>query len=469
MDTLPPDSDASYRRLSLWLDCLPEPLAPRLALSGSQTADVAIIGAGYTGLWTALYLKQHAPQLDIAIVEAEVAGFGASGRNGGWCSGYLSGISSWLDEPAQREGALRLQRLMFEAVAEVGRVCVAAGIDAQFEHSGQVEAAVRPWQLERCRRELAHYRELGLGEDFIALDAAGVGERVGIAGALGGMFFPHCAAVQPARLVRGLARVVESLGVRIYEQSPVTQFAAGRVRTAQGDIQARQVVLATEGYGCRLPGLARHLIPIHSMMVATAPLDDAQLEATGLQRRHAFNNMDHLVTYGQLTADRRLAFGCRGTYGFANAIMDFHAAQPRFDFVRAKLLELFPALRGVQFTHAWGGCMGVSRSLRPCVSFDPSSGLAWAGGYFGNGVAASNLAGRSLADLLLARDTERLRTPWINPPRERGLRSRLWEPEPLRWLGIHARARWMQWTDAAERRDSFLAPGMNWVLGKVFP
>jgi glycine/D-amino acid oxidase-like deaminating enzyme len=463
--TQPADLDASYRSLAFWLDSLPGPLLPRPALDGDQQADVVIIGAGYTGLWTAWYLSQHAPQLDIALVEAEIAGFGASGRNGGWCSAYLSGIDSWLDDPAQRAGALRLQRLMFDSVGEVGRVCTTAGIDAHFAHDGHVEVAVRPAQLQRVQRELAYYRELGLGEDFIALDAAAVAARISIDGALGGLYTPHCAAIHPARLARGLAQALVQRGVRLYEQSAVTAFQPGSVSTAQGRIRARQVVLATEGYGCKLPGLARKLIPIHSMMVATAPLDSRQLAATGLGRRAVFNNSDHLVTYGQLTADRRLAFGCRGTYGYANELMHFDAAQPRFDFVRGKLLELFPGLAGVEFTHAWGGCMGVARSLRPCVSFDPSSGLAWAGGYFGNGVAASNLAGRSLADLLLGRDSERLRTPWINPARERGLSSRLWEPEPLRWLGIHSRGRWMQWTDAAERRESALAPGMNWLLG----
>jgi glycine/D-amino acid oxidase-like deaminating enzyme len=214
-------------------------------------------------------------------------------------------------------------------------------------------------------------------------------------------------------------------------------------------VQAGAVLLATEGYGRSLPGRERNLIPVHSMMVVTEPLPDDLLRRLGSGRRFCFGNLDHIVTYGQVTADRRIAFGCRGVYFYGSGIRRrFDPADTAFERVRATLLRFFPALSGVRFTHAWGGALGVSRSLRPAVVFDPRQGIGWAGGYFGNGVAAAHLAGRTLADLVSGRDSERLDTPWINPAEA----TRLWEPEPLRWLGFSATRNLMELADRAEYR-----------------
>lgn len=458
----------SYRKLSFWLDTVPGTLTPRAPLPGDREADVAIIGAGYTGLWTAWYLKRLAPDLDVAVLEAETAGFGASGRNGGWCSAYLSGIEGWLENPATHEAGLRLQRLMFANVAEVGRACAAAGIDAHFDHSGHVEIATSPGQRRRLDAFLAQMQAWGLGDDFLPLARDQAADRIAMAGAQGGVYTPHCAAIHPARLVRGLAAALDRAGVRIYERTPVRGWRAGVVVTDRGQVRAPRILLASEGYTSQFPGMQRKLIPVHSTMVATEPLDPGRLQELGLARRYCFNNLDHVVTYGQVTADGRIAFGCRGSYRFGSGIQCFDPADARFARVRATLARLFPALEGVRFTHAWGGCMGVTRSLRPAVCFDEGTGFGWAGGYFGNGVGATHLAGRTLADLVLGRATERTATPWVNPPRERDLRRGLWEPEPLRWLGIRARLAWMHATDRAERRDSMLAPGMNRVLETVF-
>jgi len=463
------NTDASYRKLSFWLDTMPDSLEPRPSLQGNAAADVAIIGAGYTGLWTAWYLKQHSPALDIAVVEAEIAGFGASGRNGGWCSAYLSGIEGWLDDPQQRESALRLQRLMFQTVADIGAACQDASIDAQFEQAGHVEIAVLPAQLVRMQREVAYWQSLGLGDAIHELSADETQDRVNMEHAVGGFYMPHCAAVHPARLARGLAERLAERGVRIYEQSPVTLFGPGEVRTREGRLRAKRVLLATEGYTSQLHHYRRKLVPLHSTMVATEPLDASRLEATGLQRRYCFNNLNHIVTYGHLTADRRIAFGCRGSYRYGSRIQHFDPSNSVFERVRNTLTGMFPGLAGVHFTHAWGGCMGVARTLQPSVCFHEPSGIGWAGGFFGNGVAATHLAGRTLADLALQRDTERVHTPWVNPPEVRYLTKRLWEPEPVRWLGIKSRTAWMHWTDWAERRAEPLAGPMNWVLEHVFP
>ncbi len=202
-----------YRKLSYWHDSLPEPLVPRSRLENDIEVDIAIAGAGYTGLWTAYYLKKLKPELSIAIIESEIAGFGASGRNGGWCSSYLSGLGKALVQPDLADAAKRLQRLLFDTVKEVGRVSEQESIDCHFDQSGQIEAAILPAQLLRVREHVDFMHDLGFGEqDFRWLTAQQLSEQINVDGALGGMHMSHCAAIHPARLARGLADVVEKQG-----------------------------------------------------------------------------------------------------------------------------------------------------------------------------------------------------------------------------------------------------------------
>jgi glycine/D-amino acid oxidase-like deaminating enzyme len=456
----------AYRDLSFWHDSLPGDLKPRPALNGEARCDVAIVGAGYTGLWTAWYLRQLDPALNIVILEAQIAGFGASGRNGGWCSAYLSGIEGWLDDPAQRERAVRLQRLMFHTVHDIGQLAAEQSIDCHFDQSGALEIAVNPAQLRRLRDQLDHLRRLGFGEqDYRWLEGDALAGIPDVGGAIGAVLMPHCAAIHPARLARGLADRLEQAGVRIHEQSPVTAYEPGTVHTGGGRVRAEAVILATEGYGPALPGRRRLLIPVHSMMVATEPLPDELIEQLRLQRRYCFGNLDHQVTYGQRTADNRIAFGCRGSYRYGSAVRGFTGDEPVFEAVRNTLLRFFPALRGVRFTHAWGGALGVSRSLRPTVCFDADRRLGWAGGYFGNGVAAAHLAGQTLADLVTGQDTERVRTPWVS----HGDALRRWEPEPLRWLGFSMARNFMWMADRAEYRDSRSASAWRKLAEGLMP
>jgi len=456
-----------FRKKSFWLDSVPGSLAPRPALQGDIEVDIAIVGAGYTGLWTAYYLKKIEPSLNVAILEAEVAGFGASGRNGGWCSAYLSAIDRWLTDPQQRDAAIRLQRLMFNTVSEVGRVAERESIDCHFEQSGALEIAVLPAQLKRLQEELEFMRGLGFNEgDYRFLSAREVRETLKVDQAMGAILMSHCAAIHPARLARGLAETVEGMGVRLYEQSPVLELEGDQLRTPQGAVTAGITLLATEGYGNSLPEHRRRLIPVHSMMVVTEPLSEQQSDAICLHKRTTFTNLDRVTTYGQLTADKRIAFGCRGTYHFASRIQNhFDAEDPEFDLVRQTLLRFFPALEGIRFTHAWGGAMGVSRTLQPAVHFDSEKRLGGAGGYFGNGVGATHLAGQTLADLVTGRDTERVHTPWVNPP----TLHRKWEPEPLRWLGIKSARVLMHWADRAEYRGGRSTMVIAKTLDKLLP
>lgn len=453
-----------YRKLSFWHDSVPDSLEPRPALRGEKKADIAIVGAGYTGLWTAWHLKRLEPSLDIVVLEAEIAGFGASGRNGGWCSAYLSGIGHWLDQPATRESAIRLQRQMFETVHEIGAFAEQHEIDCHFESAGALEIAVIPAQLQRLEKEMEYLRALGFDDgDYRWLDSRQCRENLNVEHAQGAIHLHHCAAIHPARLARGLADAVEEQGVTIHELSPVVNVDAQSVHTAEGRVTAETILMATEGYGGG--GSGGRLIPVHSMMVATEPLSGDQLEYVNSRKRFCFGNLDHLVTYGQLTADNRIAFGCRGGYHFGATVRSFDPSLQAFETVRETLLTFFPGLKGIAFTHAWGGAMGVARTVRPSVNFDRNRGRGWAGGYFGNGVGASHLAGKTLADLALGRDTKRTATPWVNPPDA----DRRWEPEPFRWLGIQSRAQLMRLADRAEYRDSRSAGAYRKILETLYP
>jgi glycine/D-amino acid oxidase-like deaminating enzyme len=418
-----------YRELSFWHDTLPGSLEPRARLESDLDVDVAIVGAGYTGLWTAYYLARHQPDLRIAIVEAEIAGYGASGRNGGWCVGAIAGISG--HEP---EGGARLQRAMFDTVAEVGDVVERESIDCHWAHGGVVMIASSAPQREHLLEETAYYRAQGFDESDVRwLPPTDSATLLGARRNLGGMFIPHCAALHPARLVRGLAAAVERAGVALFELSPAIALEPGRVRTAGGSLRADLVVRATEAYTRSLPGHERTLLPLHSMMIATEPLPEPVWKEIGLPGRETFGDPRRTVIYGQRTQDDRIAFGCRGAYYYGSQIHDrFPDDHPSFRVVESTLHDLLPVLRDFSVTHRWGGALGVPRDWRPSVGVDRETGVAWAGGYVGEGVAASNLAGRTLADLILERQSELVTLPLVGPPFPE------WEPEPLRWIGARA-------------------------------
>jgi glycine/D-amino acid oxidase-like deaminating enzyme len=384
---------------SLWADTAAPLTIPEAPLPSS--AEVAIIGAGYTGLWTAYYLRRSG--LDVAVVEAERVGFGASGRNGGWCSALYP-----VREPAM-EKALR------DTVEEVGRVITAEGIDCDWAYGGTLALARTPRQLRLARAE----------SGFLSANEAA--KRCGATRVLGATYSPHCAALHPLKLARGLAR-----GLPVHERTRALAIEPGRVITDRGEIRARYVVRATEAY---TPG--RTVVPVYSLMIATAPLPPSTWDEIGLRERETFTDLRRLVIYGQRTAEGRLAFGGRGApYHFGSRIdVAFDLNDRVHAALQSTLIDLFPQLEGVPITHRWGGPLGIHRDWHPSVGLDRATGIGWAGGYVGDGVAASNLAGRTLADLITGRVSEITRLPWVNR------RSRRWAPEPLRWLGINAALR----------------------------
>jgi glycine/D-amino acid oxidase-like deaminating enzyme len=437
--------------LGFWWHSLGGPPPARPPLGEPLEVDIAIVGAGYTGLWTAYYLKRARPELRIAVLERETAGFGASGRNGGWVSGFFSGPPRVYRRAGGDDGYRRLQRAMFETVEEVGGVIAEHAIDADFVKAGQLTVALGAAQAQRQREQLAGSRADGLGEaDLRALSGEELGERVRVAGARGALFSPHVARVHPAKLVRGLASVVEEMGVPIYEHTAVNQIARHRVLTRAGVVSARWVVRATEGYTASLAGTRRLLVPMNSSMIVTEPLAREAWERIGWSHSELLSDGAHVYVYLQRTADGRIAIGGRGVpYRFGSRTDgDGRTAPSTVASLRAKLAEMFPAAARTPIEHAWSGVLGVPRDWCISVNADPRSGVAWAGGYVGEGVACANLAGRTLRDLILGEDTPLVHLPWV------GRAPRQWEPEPLRWAGIHGVYRLYRRADRDERRTA---------------
>ena len=415
-------------------------------------ADVCIVGAGYTGLWAAWSLKRLDPSLRVCVVESRTAGFGASGRNGGWLSGLMPGNRALMARgPAGRSGIVAMQRALVDAVTEIERTCDEERIEADLVHGGTLAVAVNASQMRRLASSVEEDRSWGLGEaDVRLLDAAEVASRVRVDATVGGVFSPHCARVQPAKLVSGLAAAVARSGAQIFERSPAVRLGRGSVLCSNGEVRAPWIVQATEGFTSRMHGQRRRLLPMNSSIVVTEPLPQSAWSDIGWAACETLRDSAHGYVYLQRTADGRIAIGGRGNpYRFGS----------RFDpsgFTPAKTVEeltaaarrMFPVLSAVRPERAWSGVLGVARDWCPFIEVSRSGagdgGTVRAGGYVGDGVTTSFLAGRTVADLVLGRSTELTALPWV------GHTSRRWEPEPLRWLGVHALYRAYRRADRVE-------------------
>ncbi|AZS86498.1 NAD(P)/FAD-dependent oxidoreductase [Streptomyces griseoviridis] len=435
--------------ISFWFadDGLP---AAREPLASDTSADVVIVGGGYTGLWTAYYLKKADPALRITVLEQKFCGYGASGRNGGWLYNGVAGRDRYAALHGH-EAAVRLQKAMNDTVGEVVRVAAEEHIDADIHHGGVLEVARTPAQLTRLKEFHAH--ELAFGEDDRELyDARATAERITVADAVGSTWTPHGARLHPVKLVKGLAAAVTALGVRVHESTPVTEIGPGRAVTPYGTVRAPYVLRCTEGFTANIKGQRRTWLPMNSSMIATEPLTDAQWAAIGWDGRETLGDLAHAYMYAQRTADGRIALGGRGVpYRFGSRTdHDGRTQDATVEALRDLLVRFFPALAGLPVAHAWSGVLGVPRDWCATVSLDRATGLGWAGGYVGSGVATTNLAARTLTDLVRLDSGEGARTdltrlPWV------GHRVRKWEPEPLRWLGVHGMYATYR---AADRRES---------------
>jgi glycine/D-amino acid oxidase-like deaminating enzyme len=389
--------------------------------------DVCIVGGGLSGLWTAFYLSAASPGLRIAIVEAEFVGFGASGRNGGWLSSELAGSwANYAKGEGGQEAVERLENELFATVDEVIDVCAQEHIDADIIKSGVLLAARSNAQMARMHSALSGhsgYSEIPLVE---------FNDRIRISGNLGGVFNPQCARVHPAKLVDGLRRVVQQRGVTIFEDSRVIDICPGKASTSRGEVQAPIILRCLEGFTAQLSGHKRDWLPMNSAMIATIPLTPAQWDDIGWNGSELLGDLSNVYFYAQRTADGRIAIGGRGVpYRFASkSDVDGITQERTISSLRRTFDQLFPSLRQVPLDHAWCGVLGVPRDWCASVGLDQSTGLGWAGGYVGSGLAATNLVGRTLRDLVLERPSPLIDLPWTNRT------SRRWEPEPLRWIGV---------------------------------
>jgi len=452
-----PNGDVSW----WWRDLGGAP-APRPALASDLDVDVAIVGAGYTGLWTAYYLKTLQPDLRIVVLEQRFAGFGASGRNGGWLTNSVTGGR----ERYGRAAGSALQRALNESVDEVIAIAGREGIDADIVKGGELEVARTPAQWARLRAAAAAEREWP-HTDVEEMDAGAAASRIAIDGVRGAIWHPHCARVHPAKLVSGLAATVERLGVPIFEDTRVMRIEPGRAVTERGVVRAKHVIRATEGFTADLHGEHRTWLPMNSSMIVTDPLPASAWEAIGWAGRETLGDFAHVYMYAQRTADDRIAFGGRGVpYRFGSRVDTDGETQPRTIAALAGLLyDFFPAAADAPIAHAWAGVLGVPRDWAATVGLDPATGLGWAGGYVGTGVTATNLAGRTLADLVLGRDTDIVRLPWV------GHHAKRWEIEPLRWLAVTAIYSAYRAADRAEAsgssdRTSVFAKGADLIAGR---
>ena len=424
-----------YTTYSYWFASCGDDLTPRDPLDGTIQTDVAILGAGFTGLWTAYYLLQRNPSLKVVVVEKEIAGFGGSGRNGGWCSAGFPVSLRELTRRFGRDAAQQLHTAMINTVDEVGSVTEIEQIACDYEKSGSLRLARGPHQLPLIRQAVETYQDMGFGDQYHLLSREETGQRIQVTGVVGSMFTPNCATIHPGKLVRGLARVVEQHGGTIYEQTAATGYTAGSqpvLHTTRGDVRADVVVLAGESYLSQLDQVSRQLIPLYSLIVLTEPLSTEQWQQIGWAGRECVSSSQYVIDYLSRTTDGRILFGGRGApYHFGSRIKDtYDQHASTHAILREATMEWFPAVRREQFSHAWGGPLGVPRDWMPIMSFDRQSGIGTARGYTGQGVGTANLSGRVLADLITDTTSALTSLPTV------GHTSPNWEPEPLRYLGI---------------------------------
>ena len=443
---------------SLWWDTLDEPVVARPALAHDLDVDVAIVGGGYSGLWTARELLRRDPHLHVVVLEQSVCGYGASGRNGGWASALFPvgdkevirrfGQSKFADQRA----------LLRREVSALGAAISDDAIESQFVHGGSLVFARSEVQSRRLQLDVERSIELGSHEgDFRWLTREQALDRANLSSVYGATFTPHCGRLHPAKLVRGLANVVETLGVTIFEATsvarilPATRTHRATAITAHGNVRANVVIRATEGFTPTLPKQRRQVAPLFSLMIATEPLANSFWEQTGLRHFETFADDRHLIIYGQRTADNRIAFGGRGApYHFGSTVEPRFAENARvFGLLASTLHELFPSL-DVSVTHQWGGPLAMPRDLTPSVVFDSELGLASLGGYTGDGVVLSRTCAQALADLIV---TPNVTSEFTNLGFVQRL-SRKWEIEPLRWLGVNTGLRLATWADRREQRTS---------------
>ena len=428
--------------ISIWRDTLEASHKDRPALTTDTSVDIAIIGAGYTGLWSAFHLINQNPGLSIAIFERDFVGFGASGRNGGWASALYPISHERLIRESGLEAALLVRKLWHESITHLEEFSTSEKADIDFYRGGTLTVARNKAQLKRLQKDFVSYES----EGYVLLNKSESMSRIGVSRALGAMYTSDCARIHPLKLALSIADAVEKRGVKIFENTPVRSYSSNELLTDAGKVRAKTIIVATEAYSPQFKELKRSVVPLYSLLVATEPLPEVFWNEIGWKENETLAPASHLIVYAQRTADNRIAIGGRGApYHYNSSIKDSYDNHARVhESLRKLARSWFPALRDYSFTHAWGGPLGIARDWHPSVSYDKKSGIGRAGGYVGDGVTSAYIAGQTITSLVLDRDDEHLKLPWVNH------RSPQWEPEPIRWASLHAGLSAASWADREE-------------------
>lgn len=423
-------------------------MTPGPPLQGAERADVCIVGGGYTGLWTAYFLKQAEPSLEVAVVERSWAGSGASGHNDGYAMSLLDMSLHHLVERHGAERAGAAHEAAARSVVEIGEFCAEHEIDAEYELNGFAGLALNDAHMWRLEREREAAERVGAGHDYAFLEGDAARAVIGSPLVRGVLREGRSALLNPHKLVRGLARVVEESGVRIHERSPATEVSAGRVETELGAVEAPRIVVATNAYQHSFPQFARKVIPLWSYAMVTEPLGDEQRDRVAWPGREGFEDQRNFITIGRWTADGRIVWGGRLAPYFYGDDMDLrHMRNERvFGELREAWREFFPMWEDVRFTHSYGGCVGITATFIPYVG-SLGDGIFYGYGYNGHGVAPSHTVARSLSDLVLERDSEHTRLLFVDQESEPAM-----PPEPLRFLGTRLTAALLERQDRRMER-----------------
>jgi len=438
------DSELGFRSRSFWMEGAPyEPGPP---LEGDRRVDVAIVGGGFAGLWAAYHLKRAEPSLDIAVVEQNVVGYGASGRNAGFA---LTSVGRSLADLAREYSvteAKAARQAMVDGVEGIGRFCSEHGVDGEFERNGVLTVSTAPWQDAGIEADVRAAAALSL-DDVRFLDGDTLRGMVHSPTYRCGHEERSSAIVNPAKLAWGIARVVRQLGATIYEGTEVMavrQTTSGvEVRTSSATLSADQAVLATNAYSVHFPHVKRWVIPIYTYIVLTEPLTPLQWESIGWKGRQAIDDRYGGFHYYRPTADGRIIWGGDDhIYHRGSAIgPQFDRDEKVFEGLRSSFAVTFPQLAGVRFTHQWGGPVAITVRFVPTFGTLRRGRIHYGIGYCGQGVGPSYTGGEILRDLVLGRNTERTNLCFVRR------RPIPYPPEPLRALLVNSALRQMKELD----------------------
>jgi glycine/D-amino acid oxidase-like deaminating enzyme len=438
--------------------------------TSSESFDVVIVGAGYSGLWTAHHLLELNPSLSIAILDAQQPGFGASGRNGGWCSAFTPMSLEAVAAQSSTASAIDLQNALSSSIDEIGAFVADSLIDCGWHKGGTLSFATNQPQLQRLHESIAMARTFGFDEQFIEfITPDQANQRVRTPESLGASYSPHCAVVQPAMLVDGLVKTLLQGNVHFFGHTQVVKIEPHQVQaqTSQGSVSitGKWVVRATEGYTARMKQYRRNVAPLYSYMIATEPLRQSQWDDIGWNNRETVSDGRNLVIYAQRTLDGRIAFGGRGApYKFASRIdAQFDYNSRIHSLIESSMRTMFPAIGDSAVTHKWGGALGVHRDWFTTAHVDQRTKIASLGGYVGDGVAFSYVAAKEVARSIQSSSPEYRPLPIVNHE------SRRWEPEPFRFIGINSILRLTEKADETEQKKSRTNRIIAWLLGKLIP